>query len=95
MGITNIQLRKGFFEMLYNEPAIIAATEAAARKIEAEAVRTAPVDTGAYRDSIAVNERVSRGGRHVFWVSASDKKALLVEARTGNLQRAGRAVSRG
>lgn len=93
-GMSDIKFEPGFFQMLANEPAILMKTLEVAYEVEAAAIASAPVDTGAYQRSIGVVERKSRGGRTVYRVTASDPKALLVEARTGNLQRAGRSVMR-
>lgn len=52
----------------------------------ARARATAPVDTGAYRDSIEVVDDTT--DRAVARVVAQDRKAPIVEYRTGNLKRA-------
>lgn len=57
-----------------------------AEAIAAQARATAPVKTGAYRDSIKVVQDTS--DRAVARVIATDRKAPLVEAKTGNLSRA-------
>jgi len=44
-----------------------------------EARRTAPVDTGAYRDSIHVEEDTSPDGRARVFVIADDPKAAFIE----------------
>ncbi len=44
-----------------------------------EARRTAPVDTGAYRDSIHVEEDTSPDGRARVFVIADDPKAVFIE----------------
>lgn len=93
-GMSQIEFTSGFFQMLFNEPAILAATLAVAEKVEDAAIASAPVDTGAYKRGIGIVEAKSRGGRTVYRVTASDSKSLLVEAKTGNLQRAGRSVVR-
>ena len=51
----------------------------------------APVDTGAYRDGLAVEPRES-AHRRAWLVVGHDPKTLLVEAYTGNLARALKAV---
>lgn len=55
---------------------------------------TAPVDTGAYRDSIRAE--LYRGRTRVVGrVNLTDPKSLLIESRTGNAIRALRSAGRG
>lgn len=60
---------------------------AAAEEVASNARSGAPVDTGAYRDSIHVEVDES-AHRVVARVVASDEGALAIEAQTGNLARA-------
>lgn len=57
-----------------------------AERIASEARRTAPVDTGAYRDGIDVEDATT--DRAVARVVSRDRKTPIVEAKTGNLKRA-------
>lgn len=57
-----------------------------AEKAASKARSTAPVASGAYRDSIDVE--VDETDRTVVRVVAHDWKAALIEAKTGNLKRA-------
>lgn len=57
-----------------------------AEAMAAQARVTAPVATGAYRDSITVVQDTT--DRAVVRVIATDRKAPLIEAKTGNLSRA-------
>lgn len=59
----------------------------AAEEVAAGARAAAPVDTGAYRDSIHV-EVEETPHRVLARVVASDEKSMIIEARTGNLARA-------
>jgi len=52
-----------------------------------EARRTAPVDTGAYRDSIRVEEDTSPDGRARAFVVADDPKATALEFGTSDTPR--------
>lgn len=52
-----------------------------------EARRTAPVDTGAYRDSIHVEEDTSPDGRARVFVVADDPKAAALEFGTSDTPR--------
>lgn len=58
-----------------------------AERVAARARSTAPVLTGAYRDSITV-ETSSPHDRVVARVIAKDEKSHVIESRTGNLSRA-------
>lgn len=55
-------------------------------RVEAQARANAPVDTGAYRDSITLEQDTT--DRAVVRVVAHAGHALLVESHTGNLARA-------
>lgn len=57
-----------------------------AEKVLAQARATAPVDSGAYRDSLHIEEYVT--DRASARVVASVPYAMVVEANTGNLARA-------
>lgn len=52
----------------------------------ASAKANAPVDSGAYRDSIHMIEE-THPQRHAFHIVADDPAAMLIEANTGNLAR--------
>lgn len=87
------KINEGFFERLGRSPEVEAAVTDIATSVAGQARATAPVDTGAYREGIGVEIRRGRG-RTVARAVAKDPKSMLVEAKTGNLQRAGRAVKR-
>lgn len=57
-----------------------------AERVAARARAQAPVDTGAYRDSIRVESDTT--DRPVERVVSDDPAARIIEARTGNLARA-------
>lgn len=61
--------------------------EQAGRQVTNDARSSAPVDTGAYKNSIRMSSREARH-RRVTIVEAADEKALLIESKTGNLARA-------
>jgi hypothetical protein len=71
---------------LLNDPGVRAFLADVADRVAAEAIRTAPVATGNYRDSIH-RESVTTD-RAVERVVASAPHAHLVEAKSGNLARA-------
>lgn len=83
-----------FFSQLGHSSEVTALVKAKAEEAAAIARVTAPVDTGAYRDSIRV-EIVSWPTRNAALVIASDPKALLIESETGNLVRALKRVTGG
>lgn len=69
---------------------VAAAVHAVAERVAARARASAPADTGEYRSSIRVEDRPTRT-RARSRVVASAAHATVVEARTGNLKRAGGA----
>lgn len=81
----------GFFEgFLYRDAGVIAAARAAADRVASAARASAPVDTGAYRNSIHVEMKFQQ--RAVAVVVADSDHAMIVESRTGNLARALRSA---
>lgn len=81
---------QSFYDQLLVSPAVEALVKAPAEKVASVARQTAPVDSGAYRDRIQVTTK--RQKRVVALVQATDDKSMIIEARTGNLARAVRAV---
>lgn len=71
---------------LLNDDGVTRDLRRRADRVAAQARSTAPVDTGAYRDSITVE--VAETDRTVVRVVAKDRKSHVIEARTGNLARA-------
>lgn len=73
---------------LRSEPTVAALVRSRAERVRDEARSTAPVLTGAYRDSIVVLDRSNKksGGR--FSIGSDVPYAMVLEARTGNLARA-------
>lgn len=84
-----VDFDENFFDEVLNCAPVRAMVDAAANKALAEAKATAPVDTGAYRDSLHIEHRQS-GHRQVAEVVADCPHAMGVEAVTGNLARAAR-----
>jgi ABC-type uncharacterized transport system YnjBCD ATPase subunit len=86
---------EGFFSKILTSPGVTSIVRDEAEETAAAARAAAPVDTGAYRDSIHV-EVVQTAYRSVARVVASDPKALLLESKYGVLSRAlGRVVGHG
>jgi len=73
-------------KLLLTDPGVKADLKRRAESVAATARETAPVATGAYRDSITVVTEVT--DRVVARVVARDPKSHIIEARTGNLSRA-------
>lgn len=92
-GMESIEIPSAFFEQLGRSAGVETAVVGIAEEGAAAARTSAPVDSGDYQRGIGVEVRRGRG-RTVARIVANDPKSLLVEARTGNLQRAGRSVSR-
>lgn len=78
---------ESYFSRLGHSSGVTALLRRKAESIAARARAAAPVDTGAYRDSITVRIK-SSDTRNVALVVAEDHKAMLVESMTGNLARA-------
>lgn len=78
---------ESFFQQLGRSPGIVSVCDEAAERIAEIARSTAPVETGAYRDSITT-AHAQRSGRHVTEVIASDPAAVAIEAKFGTLARA-------
>ncbi|PRI10920.1 HK97 gp10 family phage protein [Leucobacter massiliensis] len=85
-GDTEIEFNPRFFETAMRQPKVQRVTDAAGQRALAKAKAGAPVDTGAYRDSLHIEHHESRYRRTTRVVS-DDPKALLVESKTGNLAR--------
>lgn len=73
-------------EELLKSAAVRAMLKQRAEAVAARARASAPVDTGDYRNSIAVESATT--DRAVERVVARDRKALIIESKTGNLVRA-------
>lgn len=87
---TEFKFNNAFFEELGRSAGVTNLVRAKAEEVAAIARATAPVESGDYRDGIQV--RVKQQKRSVALVVGTDPKTLLVEAKTGNLARALRAV---
>lgn len=83
-----------YFDQLGHSGPVRAVVVDAATRVANKARADAPVDTGAYRDSIHV-EVEETSHRVVAKVVADVEDALIVEAQTGNLNRALRSVTGG
>ena len=86
-GIETMSFSNAFFEELGRSPGIVSVCDEAAERIAEIARATAPVKTGAYRNSITTAD-APRRGRHITEVIASDPAAVAIEAKFGTLARA-------
>ena len=83
----SVDFNPKFFDEILNSAGVTALTTLAADRALAYARASAPVDTGAYRDGLGLEE-VKRAHRTTVMVVGHDPKTLLVEAQTGNLAKA-------
>lgn len=90
-GQTEVYFDRVYFDQIMFSAGVQKLTDEAADRALRIAQATAPVDTAAYRDGLAVehrNSRYRRTARVVGW----DPKTLLIESKTGNLARALKAA---
>lgn len=82
-----IDWNESFFQNVLKSPEVAGLCEQAATAAAAAARATAPVKTGAYRESIHVEKKQ---GKTRAWckIVADDEKAGLIESKTGNMRRA-------
>lgn len=90
-GQTTVEFNGAFFDRIMKSAAVENITKKKADEALAIAQRAAPVDSGDYKRGLAVVRHDSRY-RFSWRVIGRDAKTLLVEARTGNLARALKAV---
>ena len=86
MGVT-VKFNDKYFDELLNSAGVKAMTRRAAEKVLESAKANAPVDTGAYRAGLQIQE-VQHAHRTTCMVVGHDPKTLLVESETGNLRKA-------
>lgn len=91
MAKTYVTFNDSYFDEVLNSAGVQRLCRSKAEQALAIARASAPVDTGAYRDALAVEVKRS-AHRTVYRVVGHDRKTLLVEAKTGNLVRALKAV---
>lgn len=89
-----MEFNNAFFEQLGQSPAVTALVTEVTEEVAAIARESAPVETGAYKRGIQTEIFRHKQKRAVGWVEATDKKSILIEAKTGNLARAIRTQSR-
>jgi hypothetical protein len=87
MARTRVVLKGAGMRALLKDAGVVGHLEDRMDNVLAEAVANAPVDTGAYVDSLHL-ETVEHPTRTVVRVVADVEHALAVEATTGNLSRA-------
>lgn len=89
-----MKFNESYLPKLGKSPRVTALLTGIGDEIAESARATAPVKTGAYRDSIHVEVK-GAANRNVVLVVAADPKAMLIESKTGNLVRALNRVKRG
>lgn len=87
MASGDFVLDSSFMNDLAHSPEVMGLCKEVAGEIADIARQTAPVESGDYRNSIHV-EIAARSRRLAAEVIADDPKAMIIEARTGNLARA-------
>ena len=92
-GDTELEFNPQFFETAMRAPAVEQLVDDAANQALANAKANAPVDSGDYRDGLAITHRESRH-RRVTIVESTDPKTLLIESKTGNLARSLKGISK-
>ena len=91
MAKAYVTFNDSYFDEVLNSAGVQRLCRSKAEQALAIARASAPVDTGAYRAWLAVEAKRS-AHRTVYRVVGHDRKTLLVEAKTGNLVRALKAV---
>lgn len=91
MARAYVTFNDSYFDEVLNSAGVQRLCRSKAEQALAIARASAPVDTGAYRAGLAVEAKRS-AHRTVYRVVGHDRKTLLVEAKTGNLVRALKAV---
>jgi hypothetical protein len=90
-----VEFNNAFFEKLGQSPEVVALVTNITHDVAEIARKSAPVgETGDYKDGIEEEVFVHKQRRAVGWVKGTDRKTLLVEAKTGNLARAIRTAAR-
>ena len=88
---TRVNFNESFFDGILNSAGVQNLCRSKAEQALAVARATAPVKTGEYRAALAVESRRA-AHRTVYYVVGHARHTLLVEAKTGNLARALKAV---
>jgi hypothetical protein len=88
---TTVDFNPKFFDEIMKSAKVEALTTELADEVLAVAKHTAPVDSGDYRAGLHKETRETQY-RTVVRVVGDDPKTLLIEAKTGNLARALKAV---
>lgn len=86
MAKTKVKLISPGVQALLNDSGVRADLHRRAEAVAAAARASAPVASGAYRDSIHVEDATT--DRAVVRVVAGSSHAMLVESKTGNLAKA-------
>jgi hypothetical protein len=86
-GQTYVEFNDQFFDEIMKSAGVKQLTRQAAERVLAAAVSEAPVDTGAYRDGLGIEE-VEHAHRTTVMVVGHDPKTMLIESKTQNLLKA-------
>lgn len=88
MARVRVALTLSGIRAVKESPEVVSILDAAAEKVLSRARAGAPVNTGAYRDSLHAYRSRSRRAGVVLHVGSTVDYAMQVEAATGNLSRA-------
>jgi len=86
--VAKVTIDRRSFNALMGSSEVRAVLKAPAQRVESAARSGAPVDSGAYRDSIGVEDSKTSIGWAREHVVARAPHSHIVESRTGNLARA-------
>lgn len=86
-GHTEVEFNDRFFEEIGKSAGVTKLSRQKAEAVLAAARASAPVDSGDYRDRLAIEVKEAKY-RNVILVKGSDWKTMLIESKTGNLARA-------
>jgi hypothetical protein len=84
---TEVHFNQRYFDRIMQTASVRDVVKKKAAEALAIAQATAPVDTGAYRDSLKLEQHQAQY-RSAWRVVGTDKKTMLIEAKLGVLARA-------
>lgn len=92
--MTDVTFNNRFFDQILRTAPVQAVQQEVAERVLAAAKANAPVDSGAYKNSLHIR-KAERGYRTAYLVEGTDPKTLLIESKRGNLARALKSAGRG
>jgi transcriptional/translational regulatory protein YebC/TACO1 len=92
-GQTTVHFNQKYFDQIMKTAAVDSMVKEKAEEALKIAKATAPVDTEDYKNGLKIEKAIHKY-RDTYLGVGTDAKSLLVEAQTGNLARAIRAVKK-